>query len=61
MFEVKCSKAQYERIIEAGRCFYENGKCFLGKTVRSCPNIDITSITSCSECLRKHIKKKGEV
>lgn len=57
MFEVKCSKAQYERIIEAGLSFFKNDKCFLGKTFRSCPNIDNIKITSCSECLRKNIIK----
>lgn len=60
MFEIKCSKAQYERIIKAGCTFFENGKCFLGKTFRFCPNLDDPTITSCSECLRENIKRINE-
>lgn len=56
MIEIKCSKAQYERLMDAARSYYENDKCFLGKTFRSCPYID-SKEKSCPECLREHIKR----
>ncbi len=63
MIEIKCTKAQYERLICAAKTYYEKDVCFLGKTFYSCPSINQQSVTDCDECLRKHIKrvdKKGE-
>lgn len=57
MIEIKCSKAQFERIMknltEAG-CLVD-GKCVLGKGLYTCYST-LGKVTSCTECLRKHIK-----
>ncbi len=60
MIEIKCSKAQFKRFMD---CINASGltsdeKCVLGKSWKSCPatngkNHDLT----CTECLRKHIKR----
>lgn len=59
MIEIKCTKAQYERLIECAKSYYENGKCFLGKTIiYTCPcNNKPSIIQSCDDCLRNHIKR----
>lgn len=57
MIVIKCSKAQYERIIDAGKSYFENNKCFIGKTFYSCPTIQKNSNIKCDECLRKNIKR----
>lgn len=57
MIEIKCTKAQYERLIECTKSYYEDGKCFLGKTIRfTCPNFNKPNI-DCGKCLREHIKR----
>lgn len=55
MIKIQCSKAQYKRLIKAGQSYFEDGKCFLGKTFLSCPYID-NKKADCSECIREHIK-----
>lgn len=59
MIEIKCTQAQYNRLIECAQSYYENGKCFLGKTIRfSCPYFNKSSVNrACDDCLRKHIKR----
>lgn len=59
MIEIKCTKAQYDRLIECVQSYYEDGKCFLGKSIRfTCPNYkDKNTAISCEECLKKHIKR----
>ena len=55
--EVKCTKAQYERLIECAKFYYEDGKCFLGKSIYfTCPAYRNSDI-DCEACLRKHITK----
>ncbi len=64
MIEIKCSKAQFNRIMEnlstCGCLSKRNGLavCVLGKSIYSCPAIigKNTNLT-CTECLQKHIKR----
>ena len=59
MIEIKCSKAQYNRILtnltDNGALI--NGRCVLGKSYLTCPATNgIKPELSCKECLKKHIK-----
>lgn len=57
MIEIKCSKAAYERIIEA--CAYAD-KCVLGKSAFTCYGLKLDKRSlnyNCKECLREHIKR----
>lgn len=60
MIEIKCTKAVYERLIEATYTYFDTStqRCFLGKTYLSCPAERHKELT-CKECLRKHIKRVG--
>ena len=57
MIEIKCSKAQFKRIMvnltEAG-CLVD-GKCVLGKSLYTCYG-NTGKVANCSECICKHIK-----
>ena len=56
--EVKCTKAQYERLIECVKSYYEDGKCFLGKSIFfTCPAYRTSTNIDCEACLRKKLKK----
>ncbi len=57
MIEIKCSKAQYKRIITAlSTSGLINGKCVLGKDGYSCPSVNGKNPSlTCTECLRKNI------
>lgn len=60
MIEIKCTQAQYNRLIECAKSYYDNesGKCFLGKTIWfSCPTHTKGIEISCEECLKQHIKR----
>lgn len=60
MIEIKCTQAQYNRLIECAKSYYDNesGKCFLGKTSWfSCPTHTKGIEFSCEECLKQHIKR----
>lgn len=58
MIEIKCTQAQYDRLIDCAQAYFKNGKCFLGKGFISCPAIKKPEQKiECEECLRKHIKR----
>lgn len=59
MIEIKCTKAQYNRLISCAKSYYENGKCFLGKSVYyNCFYYNKSSVVNaCEECLKTHIKR----
>lgn len=57
MIEIKCSKRQYERIVDALRTYHEDGACGLGKTYVSCPAVLGRSDLKCDQCVRKHMKR----
>ena len=59
MIEIKCSKIQYERIIDALRCYYEDHKCGIGRSSLSCPAQTNPALHGmrCEECLKKHIRR----
>lgn len=57
MIEIKCTQAQYDRLIDCAKSYFENDRCFLGKSYFTCPSINNPEITECDECLRKHIKR----
>lgn len=63
MIEVKCSKAQYNRIIKAlMQSGLVNGKCVLGKDGYSCPICTgASNELDCKKCLEKHIKRKEQI
>lgn len=68
MIEIKCSKAQFDRIMTnlstCGRLSKRNGLavCVLGKSQYSCPAINGKNPQlSCIECLRKNIVRKDSV
>lgn len=52
--KVSCSKAAYERLLEAAKSYYEDGVCVLGKNYHTCPAMRNPDLT-CRECLRKNI------
>ncbi len=54
MIEIKCSKAQFNRIIDAlmRGGLNADGKCVLGKDEYSC------HYSTCTECFRKNIVRK---
>jgi len=52
--KILCSKALYERLIDATKSYHENGVCFLGKNYYTCPGIKDRSLT-CDRCLRQNI------
>lgn len=58
MIEIKCSKAQFNRIMtnltDAG-CLVD-GKCVLGKGYNTCPSLNKNKTISCKDCLNNHIK-----
>ncbi len=59
MIEIKCSKAQYNRIIEklmfGGTV---NGKCVLGKNEFTCPAVNgLKPELTCTECFKKKFKR----
>lgn len=57
MIEIKCSKAQYERVLS--KCQNGpliDGKCVLGKNENTCPALVGDKFLSCDQCLRKNIK-----
>ncbi len=64
MIEIKCSKAQFNRIMTnlstCGCLFKQNGLsvCVLGKSQYSCPELNGKNPQlKCTECLQKHIKR----
>ena len=59
MIEIKCSKAQYNRILtnltDCGMLI--NGRCVLGKSYTTCPGTNGSQpALNCRECLKKNIK-----
>ena len=64
MIEIKCSKAQFKRILasltESGMLF--NNHCVLGKSSTTCPatNGSQPNLT-CKDCLKKNIKRVEDV
>ncbi len=63
MIEIKCSKAQFDRIMTnlstCGSLSKSNGLsvCILGKSQYTCPAINGKNPNlSCTDCLRKNIK-----
>ena len=58
--KISCSKAAYERILEAAAGYYENGVCVIGKNYFTCPAMRNPDL-QCSECLRKNIVRVEEV
>ncbi len=60
--EIKCSKAQFNRIIDAlmRSGINSDGKCVLGKNEFTChyTNGKNPQLT-CTECFRKNIVRKG--
>ena len=55
MIEIKCSKLQFNRILEAMQDYYDTDKCILGKTCKSCPACNDKD-NDCKICLSKHVK-----
>lgn len=57
MIEIKCSKAQFNRIIHRLMigCLIDD-KCVLGKNEFTCHFIK-GKTPSCTECLKQHIKR----
>ena len=60
MIEIKCSKAQFDRIMknltEGG--ILVNNKCVLGKSAGTCPSVNGTEPElSCKDCLKRNIKR----
>ena len=60
MIEIKCSKAQFERILtnltDCGMLI--NERCVLGKSYTTCPALNGKNPDlRCAECLRKNIKR----
>ena len=58
MFEIKCSKAQFKRIID---CLMRSGldadgRCILGKSEFSCPVTNGNPNLTCSECIKKNVR-----
>lgn len=62
MIEIKCTKAQYKRIIKAlNQCGLIDGKCVLGKDGYTCPIcIGTSSEFNCLKCLERHIVRKDD-
>lgn len=58
--KIVCSKAAYERLLEAVKSYYEDGVCVLGKNYYTCPAMKNRDLT-CKECLRKNIVRVEEV
>ena len=63
MIEIKCSKAQFNRIIDAlmRSGINADGKCVLGKNEGTChyANGKNKNLT-CTECFRKNIVRKED-
>ena len=57
--KVSCSKAAYERLLEAAKSYYEDGVCVLGKNYHTCPAMTNRELT-CEVCLRKNIVRVEE-
>ena len=64
MIEIKCSKAQFNRIITnlaaSGYSLNSSGNavCILGKSYHNCPAINGKSPElTCTQCLNKNIKR----
>lgn len=60
MIEIKCSKAQFKRILtsltESGMLF--DNRCVLGKTSATCPAVNGSKPKlTCKDCLKKNIKR----
>ena len=57
MIEIKCSKAQYNRIInsiiDTGRLI--DDKCILGKTFKTCPSLKGKPV-DCPTCIKNNFK-----
>ena len=63
MIEIKCTKAEYKRIINALLCsnYQDGGKCVMGKGPWTCPAInDENSKLTCEDCLKNNIKRKED-
>lgn len=58
MIEIKCTQAVYERLIDAAQTYFDTNtnKCFLGKTLGSCPMVQRKE-PNCESCLRNRIKR----
>lgn len=52
--EIKCSKAQFKRILESMESYYEDGRCVLGKTHETCPSVYVKN-ASCADCIRRNV------
>lgn len=57
--EIRCSEIQYERIIDAGKSYFKNNQCFIGKNYKLCPTFQKNGRMFCDECLRENIKRIG--
>lgn len=60
MIEIKCSKAQFDRILtsltDCGMLF--SGCCVLGKSYATCPATNGSQPDlRCKECLKKNVKR----
>lgn len=62
MVEIKCTKAQYKRLIKAlNQCGLVDGKCVLGKDGYSCPIcVGTSNELDCRKCLERHIVRKED-
>lgn len=62
MIEIKCTKAQYKRLIKAlNQCGLVDGKCVLGKDGYSCPIcVGASNELDCRKCLESHIVRKED-
>lgn len=58
MIEIKCSKAQYNRIIYAmANAQLSNGRCVIGKSYQTCPALYVDKSLTCEACIRKRVKR----
>ena len=57
MIEIKCGKAQFNRIVEAMiESSLHEEKCVLGKTAYTCPAVgDNFSSLTCDKCIRAKV------
>ncbi len=59
MIKIKCSKAQFDRIIKnilAGGCITRDNICVLGKSAHTCPYNKRGVVLECKKCLKENIQ-----